>query len=355
MNYRIILVGLGARAQFWMRVIHDNPDCTIVGLIDPSEDARKRALAQWPEAQASADLDLIDRLHADAILLATPPSGREAQMEAACRARLPILAEKPLADDVGLAARYVAMAEAAAIPLMVGLNFRFLPVTQKTRQLFATKMGAPEFARFTYERWRDGWQPRFNKYPLTMAQPMLWEQSIHHFDLLRYVYQSEPVKIFAKTFNPTWSMYADDANVSAIIAFANGIIVNYQGLWQAGWKEPSFTWRHDCEKGVVIQNDQFGDLTYALHDDPAPINVPLPPYEQWYHDAAALLTAFVAMLKGEAELVCSGRDHLNSLRMVEACIISSRTGEAVNPAELETISVSVPASQMQEIGNGNRQ
>jgi predicted dehydrogenase len=43
---RIILVGLGARAQFWMRVIRENPDCTIVGLIDPSEDARERAQVQ---------------------------------------------------------------------------------------------------------------------------------------------------------------------------------------------------------------------------------------------------------------------------------------------------------------------
>jgi predicted dehydrogenase len=50
---RIILVGLGARAQFWMRVIRENPDCTIVGLVDPSEAARSRALEQWPNAVAS--------------------------------------------------------------------------------------------------------------------------------------------------------------------------------------------------------------------------------------------------------------------------------------------------------------
>lgn len=336
MTLRIILVGLGARAQYWMRVIRDNPDCTIVGLIDPSDAARERALAQWPDAQASAGLDLIGRIEAGAVLLATPPAGREAQMEAACSARLPILAEKPLADDVELAARYVAMAEQAGIPLMVGLNFRFLPVTQKTMTLFADRVGLPEFSRFTYERWRDGHQPWMNKYPLTMAQPMLWEQSIHHFDLLRYVYGSEPVQVFAKTFNPSWSMYADDANVSAIFTFANGVIVNYQGLWQSAWKEPGFVWRHDCKHGVVVQKDQFGDLNYALHGDAALTAVPLPAYEQWYNDAVLLLEAFVAALKGEAELQCSGRDHLKSLRMVQACIVSAREGRAVDPAELNT-------------------
>ena len=332
---RIILVGLGARAQFWMRVIRSNPDCIIVGLVDPSEAARTKALAQWPDAVAAADVGLLGQIEADAVLLATPPGGREAQMEAACAARLPILAEKPLADSVELAARYVEMAEAAGVPLMVGLNFRFLPVTQHVLRLFDETVGAPEFARFTYERWRDGWKPNFNKYPLTMDQPMLWEQSIHHFDLMRYVYRSEPVEVFGKTFNPSWSMYRDDANVSALITFANGVTVNYQGLWQSNWQAPGFQWRSECARGVVMQNDQFGDLNYALHGDAALTSVALPAYEQWINDAEALLAAFVAALRGTAPLLCSGRDHLNSLRMVQACIVSSQLGQAINPADLD--------------------
>ncbi len=333
---RIILVGLGARAQFWMRVVRENPQCTIVGLIDPFEDARTRALAQWPEATASGDLDLITQLDADVVLLATPPGGRERQIELACEAGLAILAEKPLADSVERAARYVAMAEYAGVPLSVGLNFRFLPVTQHTLGLFADMVGPPEFGRFTYERWRDGWKPNFNKYPLTMDQPMLWEQSIHHFDLMRFVYRSEPISVFGSTFNPSWSMYRDNANVSALIRFANGVEVNYQGLWQSNWQKPGFQWRTECQKGVVVQNDQFGDLNYALHADAELTSVSLPPYEQWINDAKSLLDAFVAAMRGTAPLPCTGRDHLNSLRMVQACIVSSRQGQAVNPADLET-------------------
>lgn len=333
---RIILVGLGARAQFWMRVIRENPDCVIVGLIDPSGDARARALAQWPEATASADLNLITTLEADFVLLATPPGGRERQMELACKAGIAILAEKPLADSVDLAARYVEMAEDAGVPLAVGLNFRFLSVTQETLRLFDETVGAPEFGRFTYERWRDGWRPNFNKYPLTMDQPMLWEQSIHHFDLMRHVYRSEPVSVFGSTFNPSWSMYRDDANVSALIRFANGVEVNYQGLWQSNWQKPGFEWRSECAKGVVVQNDQFGELNYALHADTQLTPVVLPPYEQWISDATALLAAFVAAMRGTDPLPCTGRDHLNSLRMVQACILSSKQGQAINPADLDT-------------------
>ncbi|MBP2549778.1 putative dehydrogenase [Neorhizobium galegae] len=333
---RFIIVGLGARAQYWIKVLQANADCRIVGLIDPLEANRTRAADQCPDAVTGADLTLIDHLPADAVLLCTPPTGREAQIEACCRAGLPILAEKPLADSVPRARDYVAMAESAGVPLMVVLNFRYLPVTRQALRLFADEVGQPAFSRFTYERWRDGYLPHLNKYPLTMQHPMLWEQSIHHFDLMRFVYGAEPVSIYARTFNPPWSMYADDANVSAIITFANGVVTEYQGTWQGNWSVPGFEWRHDCAEGVVIQKDQFGSLGFARRAEGALTEVPLPAYRQWIDDASALLIRFVAALRGEGPLECSGRDHLHSLQMVEACIQSSRTGQAIQIADLMT-------------------
>lgn len=333
---RFVIVGLGARAQYWFQVIAANPDCEIAGLIDPLETNRQRAAEQFPGAVTSADLDLIGNMDADVVLLATPPGGREAQIEACCKAGLAILAEKPLADSVPRARDYVVMAEQAGVPLMVVLNFRYLPVTRETLRLFAGEIGRPSFSRFTYERWRDGWQPHLNKYPLTMQHPMLWEQSIHHLDLMRFVYDAEPVSIYAKTFNPPWSMYAHDANVSALITFDNGIVTEYQGTWQGNWSVPGFEWRHDCAAGVVVQKDQFGSLGFARRADPSLTEVALPPYRQWIDDAVVLLERFVAAVRGEAPLECSGRDHLHSLQMVEACIQSSRTGEAIQIADLQT-------------------
>jgi predicted dehydrogenase len=333
---RLILVGLGARSQFWLRVIANEPDVTLVAMADPDQTARDRAQLDWPSVPVFLSLaEAVQSVGADAVLLSTPPSGRQGDIEGACGAGLAILAEKPLADSVAEAARFVERCEVAGIPLMVGLNFRYLPVTIALRGLFSGPLGRPSFARFTYERWRDGYLPHINKYPLTMAQPMLWEQSIHHFDLMRYVYDSEPVEIFAKTFNPPWSMYADDANVSALITFANGVVVNYQGTWAANWGQPQFAWRSECANGIALQRDQFGALGYALRGDPSVTDVPLPAYQQWIDDAALLLRRFVLALKGEIALECTGRDHLKSLQMVQASIISSQRGEAIDPAGLE--------------------
>jgi predicted dehydrogenase len=333
---RVILVGYGARARLWRQVIASRADCQLVGVADLRPDALAAAAADVPGAIGRASLaEVLAETTADVALLCTPPAGREDQIASACAARLAILAEKPLADSVSTAEAYVASAAAVGVPLSVGLNFRYLAVTRALKALFADDLlGPPAFGRFTYERWRDGRQPRLNKYPLTMDQPMLWEQSIHHFDLMRFAYDAEPIAVAARTFNPPWSMYRSDANVSALVTFTGGIEMAYHGTWAGNWQPMQFEWRTDCRNGVAIQADMFGALGYARRDDAALTPVPLAAVEPWVDDAAALWSDFVAHLRDGAPLPCSGADHLRSLRMVEACIESAATGRVVDPRAL---------------------
>lgn len=334
---RIVLAGLGVRGLHWADVIARSPDCEIAAYADPDSSACERAAVRFGERPvfASAEAALAALPDIDALVLANPPIGRESQVRAAVERGVAMLIEKPLALSVAEAASLVSIAEAENVPLMVGLNFRYLATTLETRRLLLDgAVGRPEFARFTYERWRDGHRPNLNKYPLTMDQPMLWEQSIHHFDLMRYVYQQEPVLVQCQTWNPSWSMYASDVNVAAILSFDGGMIVNYQGTWQSNWSQPHFQWRTECRAGIITQNEQFSQLFYALRADEALHEVPLPPHEIWITETASLLVAFVAMLRGRAPLECSGRDHLMSLAMLEACIASSREGRAVRIAEI---------------------
>lgn len=329
----ILLGGLGVRGAYWAKVIQRSARCEIAAYADPNPEARERACARFGDKptfetveDAIAGMDGIR-----ALVLANPPTGRESQIQAAVDKNIPMLIEKPLALDLKEAAHLVSIAEKADVPLMVGLNFRYLAVTIATRQmLYDQTVGTPEFARFTYERWRDGRRPDLNKYPLTMAHPMLWEQSIHHFDLMRYVYGQEPVMVQCQTWNPSWSMYDDDTNVAALFTFDGGMIVNYHGTWQSNWANPHFEWRTECTKGIITQKDQFGDLYSATRDNPVLTHHELPPHERWITETTGLLEAFLDTVIDGAPLQCSGRDHLMSLAMVEACIQSSATSSGIS-------------------------
>jgi predicted dehydrogenase len=329
---RIILAGLGARGKFWAEVIGRSPDCVLIAYVDPNPEALEQAQQQFGVKPIFATVEeaLTALPDANALVLATPPEGREAQIRAACELGIPLLIEKPLALSLAEAAKFVQIAEAANVPMMIGLNFRYLGVTKATLELLKSgEVGQAAFGHFTYERWRDGTQARLNKYPLTMTHPMLWEQSIHHFDLMRFVYHSEPVSVYCKTWNPSWSMYQDDTNVAALFTFENGLIVTYQGTWQSGWQQPNFAWRTDCSEGVILQQDQFSELHYAKRNDPELTTIPLPPHETWITDTEGVLAAFANTLLRGQSLEASGHDHLKSLAMVEACIRSSQEAGAV--------------------------
>ena len=326
---RFILVGMGARSRIWRRVLEECPDCRLVGLVETDSDRLAEAVAETPGAVGGPSLDeVVAGVEADVALLCTPPGGRHSQVAAACAAGLGILAEKPLADTLADAESHVAAATEAGVPLTVGLNFRYLAVTRAL-------LGPAVVGRFPEARWRVWRVTDLNKYPMSMKQPMLWEQSIHHFDLMRFVYGAEPVRISARTFNPSWSMYEGDANVGALITFTGGLEVTYQGTWAGNWQRIGFEWRTECRWGIALQEEMFGALGYALRDDPELTPVPLPESEPWVDDARGLLADFVSHFREGMPLPCPGTDHLNSLRMVEACIRSSDGEGTVSLCEQE--------------------
>lgn len=352
---RTILVGLGARGRFWRTVIEREPRTTAVAFVDPFPGAREAFETLEPGVPTFATLEeAVDATAPDALVFATPPETRAAHLRLACERGLPVLVEKPLSLDLHEAATFVRDAGQAGIPLMVGLNFRYLDVTRKTKALLAAgTVGQAEFARFTYERWRDGHRPGLNRYPLTMEHPMLWEQSIHHVDLMRFTYDDEPTDVYAHTDNPSWTMYAGDTNVSALFHFASGRVVTYQGTWQANRATPHFEWRTECSAGVTYQRDQFGELSYALRHDDEETPVALEPHDTWVTDTAGVLSAFVAHLLDGAPLECSGADHLRSLAMIEACVRSSATGTVVSvPALLDEIGATIPIPAPGAAGGG---
>ena len=128
-------------------------------------------------------------------------------------------------------------------------------------------------------------------------------------------------------------MYEGDANVGALITFTGGLEVTYQGTWAGNWQKMGFEWRTECRQGIALQEEMFGALSYAIRDDLELTPVPLPESEPWVDDARALLADFVSHFREGIPLPCPGADHLNSLRMVEACIRSSNGEGTVSVCE----------------------
>ena len=295
-------------------------------------------------------MDAGAQAQAGAVVIATPPASHHALVSRALAHRLHVLCEKPLSEDLDEVLDLIARAEAAGRHLLVGMNFRYLPSSQRIRRYVRNgRLGALSHARFTYHRQRDGNRDDLNDYVMSMAHPMLLEQSIHHFDLLRHCYDAEVESLVCDTWRPSWSTYAGDCCVSVLFRFENGVRVNYLGTWTAAWNRMDFRWRTDFERGVLVQREQFEDLVRVdfdrglglrgpnfKGDDDAetPVAEAIEPCTPFVDDTRQLLNEFLRAIRGERKPVTTAGDHLETLLVVQACIESLESGGWVTLREL---------------------
>lgn len=320
-------------------MIASSPRADLVAVADPVA----------PESQHHAAplfdsfIEALDATKPDAVVLATPPESHLEAVQAAARRGIPILCEKPLAEHSDEAAAMVRTAERAGVQLLVGMNFRYLASTQRIREFISSgDLGEPMFAVFTYLRNR-GRRSDLNTYPLTMDDPMLLEQSIHHLDLLRYAYDREVETVIAESWNPPTSVYRGDSSVAVLLRMAGGLRVSYVGTWTAGTNRFEFSWRTDCTNGILVQAAQEGELAVARRVPGAerrgprfPTNsepmVPerLPRDRFLVDDTVRLLDHYVDVIEGRAQPGPTGRDHLRTLGLLDAISVSARTGARID-------------------------
>lgn len=338
---RILLVGAGVRGRVWARVCSEAPHVNLIGILDRDAARAESVRGELREARAAIYQDMSAALRdgsPDAVIISTPPDSHHSLAGAALSAGKHVLCEKPLSDEIDEVIDLVNQARDNGVILMVGMNFRYLSTSQRIRQTVRDRrLGGLSYAQFTYIRHRDGNREDLNDYPMAMPYPMLLEQSIHHFDLLRYCYGSEVESLIADSWRPPWSAYDNDCCVSVLFRFANGVRANYFGTWTAAWNKMTFNWRSEFSSGALIQQSQFDDLVrvdfqpelgltgtrFKTEEESEPMVVEeLKSCVPFVDDSRMLLEELVGSIHGEIEPTTTGADHLRSLCLIWACIES---------------------------------
>jgi predicted dehydrogenase len=340
----VLLVGAGVRGRDWAKVCSDEPQVELVGILDRDTSRAEAVREELDEARPVIYRDMSAALREgspDAVIISTPPDSHHSLVSNAISQGKHVLCEKPLSDDVDDVIDLVGRARDKGVILMVGMNFRYLSTSQRIRQTVQNRrLGDLSYAQFSYVRHRDGNRDDLNDYPMTMPYPMLLEQSIHHFDLLRYCYGTEVASLVADSWRPTWSTYDNDCCVSVLFRFANGLRANYLGTWTAAWNKMTFNWRSEFSSGVLIQQSQFDDLVrvefepelaltgarFKTAEESEPmVTEELEPCVPFVDDSRGLLAELIASIHGDVEPTTTGVDHLRSLCLVWACIESLET------------------------------
>jgi predicted dehydrogenase len=166
-----------------------------------------------------------------------------------------------------------------------------------------------------------GWRPG-TEWRLPMAQPLLLEAAIHHFDLIRWCLGTEVDDVAAAAWNPPWSPFHGGATVAALLRTRGGVPVTYGATFAPAPGEAPVRfdsgWRVVCDEAVITVHDggvYVDGVETPTRSTPDPVSLD-----------ALNLALFNVWLDARAEGVTvpfSGEDNLASMAILDRALRSA--------------------------------
>jgi predicted dehydrogenase len=333
---RTIHIGLGGRGRHWLEVVQDCPGIVSVGCVDPDAAALAWGKARFPhmkdacyERPAQAFRDIA----ADAVIIASPPALHASQAIAALEAGLAVLVDTPFATSLSEAAAVVKVARRVERTVMEAQHYRYAPDQLILHQWVREgRVGTITHVSCS-DRRSSPTQGGFLA-PTDYAQ--LLGVGAYHLDSLRTILGLNPVSVIARCSKAPWSRYQHGSTTEALLQMEHNVHIQYHGsltsnrndhaLWIEGdrgvlWTDRSRLWwrKRGWRFFLPVRAHKVaagGALQYSRESIRTSLNQ---------------LKAAVVENRPPAT---NGVDHLWSSSMIEAVMLSDKTGKAVCIAEL---------------------
>jgi len=328
MSLRIAVVGVGAIGSVHAGVYTENPKTEIVAVCDIVKERADTAAARFGgRAFYSVKEMLASGLKLDACSMCT--RGEEnggdhftPTMEL-LEAGLPVLGEKPISNRLEEGEQMVALARRKQIPYAINLNHRFTPAALRAREwVDGGRLGV--LYMINMRMWINNPVETSPWFHLRALHP-------HSLDVMRYFCGDvKSVACFLKKGDGriTWS------NCQVLLHFANGVVGNLTGSYDAG---DSYGLER-CEvigsKGRFVIEDACEDLQFYPRDSIAVESYRyLGGMRSFGETFKSRIGAWVDQLEAGArydQIDGSGEDALKAQRIIEAAIKSWETHSVVD-------------------------
>ena len=126
---RMAVIGVGHLGQHHARILANQPDVELVGVVDANAEQAHAIAAKLGTTPYESIEPLLESV--DAVSVVTPTVHHHAVASAFLKAGVPVLVEKPVCRTVAEADDLVALAHKAKVPLQVGHIERFNPAFEE--------------------------------------------------------------------------------------------------------------------------------------------------------------------------------------------------------------------------------
>ncbi len=205
---RCAVVGAGYLGRFHAQKYAGLADCELVGVADPSPEARERLRSELGVAGTGNHRELLGRVAA--VSIATPPAHHHAVARDFLASGAHVLVEKPITATADEARELIALAAARRLVLQVGHLERFNPVILAV----ADELSSP---RFIESNRLAPFKPRGTDVSVVL------DLMIHDIDLIEHIVRS-PIASIDAIGAPVFTDEIDIAN--ARMRFENGCVAD---------------------------------------------------------------------------------------------------------------------------------
>ncbi|HEY2981546.1 MAG TPA: Gfo/Idh/MocA family oxidoreductase [Anaerolineales bacterium] len=261
-------------------------------------------------------------------------------VERAAAARKHLLCQKPLSDRFADAQEIVGIAARAGVKLAVHQQFRWGQIIRATRALLAEGWLGEVLEVQVQVSIHTPW----DLWPWLASRPRLevLYHSIHYLDSLRFLF-GDPALVTsrhgrhpeqqAKGETKTITIWDYASGLQILIAVCHfdwspGLYSLFRVLGTEGLIEGKIGTNYDYPEG------RSDSIQFTGRRDPQRnFSTELP--GKWIPDAFyGPMASLMEAIQTDGEPLTSGRDHLNTLRVVEAAYLSMEEGRSVRPDEI---------------------
>jgi myo-inositol 2-dehydrogenase / D-chiro-inositol 1-dehydrogenase len=189
----IAVVGTGFIGSVHARNVARHPGARLVAVYDANFESAKRIAGETGSQSVGDVAEIFDNRDIEAVLIATPTNTHVEYLQRAAQANKAIYCEKPIGLDYQEAEQAVRAVRAAGVPVMLGFNRRFDASHVAVKEAVDRgDVGKVEIVQLTTR----GPKPPPISY-VKVSGGQLRDQTVHFFDLLRWLTNDEPVEVYA--------------------------------------------------------------------------------------------------------------------------------------------------------------
>ena len=307
----VAVIGTGFWGKNHARVYRELGTTELIAICDIDPGRAKSIAQQFSAKPYTKNANMLKNKEIDAVSVCTWSTNLAKEALRALKAGKHVLVEKPMATNVKQAKELLETAEEEGLHLTVGFLMRFIPGLRFIREAVENrKIGALVCAT----------AKRVSQWPERIGDVgVVKDTAIHDIDVMRYVFNRDPVTVYAKAGSMRYRKFEDYAQI--MLSYKDGESAFIESNWLTPYKTRML---------IVTGSEAIMKLDYVTQElmvEDARETVQ--PRYAWQEPLKLELQHFVDCILERKKPLITGADGLKALQIAEAALRSSAKNRAI--------------------------